>query len=363
MIKKALNKSKALSTLKKLENPEVSFEEFQSHLGVIAKYLPKSNKEFREKLSEVKNNHYRTQVATLDEAEIDEKIEKFLAMAETYKALSLKAYKDADLGQEYEKLSMSLSDDKIYHEIIAYIDNVDFNEYSVPYIEKIIAHADDIGADGVKIKDHMIQKLQTFAFGSSLDMFLFVRSLNADKLGEIYEYCIERQNALFEDTNAMIASEIIDYLLQNGEEEKVYSYIENLTYSVHLQELNYKYFNQTDDNVLDFAFIANKTEINSDYKTYILNKITDNWTNKEYLQDIIVRKNVADFAGHDEIRKVIERVDKMNAEYDAKAILEEALQTAKNAQVIALEAKEIAEGKAKIKKDITPSNDVSSKID
>ncbi|SFV75698.1 hypothetical protein MNB_SM-3-1134 [hydrothermal vent metagenome] len=349
LMRSSLRKSKASTALKNLENPDLSFEDFQKNLAIIAEFLPKSNKKFRQQLSEVVNQHYKNQIHTLDDAQIDEKIDKLQAMAQTYKDLSIGAKKDKKLSETYKKFADGILDSKIYYEISNYIDTLYFNEQSVPYLEKIVAYANEMGADGVKIKDQLMERLQEFDFGASLEIFLFVRSLDPEKLGDIYDYCIKKQSELFEKNDAMISDEIIDYLMEHGHKEEMYQYIKNLTHSVHLKELSKKYFNQTPNENLDFAFIANKTEINHEialeYKTYILDKITDHWKDKEYLATIIERENVANVAGHDEIRKVIERIDQINDEEEERVKIEEALEIAKNAQAIALEAKELAEGK------------------
>ena len=173
---------------------------------------------------------------------------------------------------------------------------------------------------------------------------MFVRSLDSDSLLQVYDFCTGKQNELFETPTAIISSEILDYLLENGEKDKVYNYIKQLSLATYLQELHYRYFNQKDSLEFDLIFIANKTEINADYKNYLENLLTENWRNDTYLEILIGSENVANTIGHMQDRQVIERIDRIRKEVVEKQILDEALSTARQAEIVALEAKNIADG-------------------
>ena len=342
-IKSTLVKASAMKVLKDIDNPENSFSEYDTYMQKIAKYLPHATPEFKEVFEYSKKSYYNAQLRLLEMMEIDEKISKYQQMAKTYRLLSEATSNDEELSLYFSNIADELIDNKLYEDIKEYVDTLTFDEETLPVIENIVAYANTLEEPEL-ILDILTKKLQNIDFGSSLDFFMFVRSLDSDKLLQIYDFCISKQNDLFETPTAIISSKILDYLLENGEKEKVYHYIKSLSLATYLQELYYKYFNQKDSLEFDLVFVANKTEINAEYKTYLENLLTDNWKNDTYLEILIGSENVADRIGHIQGRQVIERIERIRKEVVEKQILDEALATARQAEIVALEAKNIADG-------------------
>jgi len=98
-----------------------------------------------------------------------------------------------------------------------------------------------------------------------------------------------------------------------------------------------------DDLDINLALIANNFSLNNKFflKEYLDELITNSWREDELLEKINSSKNVAKIIGHDESRKVIERVDSLRSEDENKKMLQDALNLAKEAKEIALEAKKI----------------------
>lgn len=73
------------------------------------------------------------------------------------------------------------------------------------------------------------------------------------------------------------------YILENENKQKVYDYISNLKNKIYLQNLYYKFFEQSDDLDFNLSFIKNKTEIENDYKEYLDSQITYHWKDLDYI--------------------------------------------------------------------------------
>ncbi|MEA3228243.1 MAG: hypothetical protein U9P38_04135 [Campylobacterota bacterium] len=343
LMKRALTRASAMRTLSNIDNPENSFSDYDLYMQKIAKVFSAATPEFHEILNSNKRSYYKAQLKLLETLEIDDKIVKYQQMSDTYMLLSEATSADEDLSLYFSNLSTEIITEKLHSEIGDYAKELEFNEESLSSIESIVRYANSL-EDPEVVLSKLKSRLQNIDFGSGLDIFMFVRSLNSETLLQVYDFCTKRQNELFENSRAIISSEILDYLLENGEKEKVYNYIKSLTLATYLQELNYKYFNQRDSLEFDLIFIANKTEINSDYKTYLEVLLSDNWRNDTYLEILVGSENVSNVIGHLQNRQVIERVDRIRKEVVEKQILDEALHTARQAEIIALEAKNIADG-------------------
>ena len=342
-IKSSLRKSSAMRVLKDIDDSENSFSDYNEYMQKIAKFIPSATAEFSEVLEYSKKSYYKAQLRLLENIEIDEKILKYQQMSKTYMMLSDASSSNEELSLYFSECSQELLSDKLQNELSLYIEELVFDEESLSSIEAIVTYANRL-EEPETVLNILTKKLQNIDFGSSLEIFMFVRSLDSEKLAQIYDFCMSKQNTLFETPTAIISSEILDYLLENDEKDKVYHYIKSLSLATYLQELYYKYFNQKDSLEFDLIFVANKTEINADYKNYLENLLTENWRNDIYLEILIGSENVADTIGHMQDRQVIERIDRIRKDVVEKQILDEALQTARQAEIVALEAKNIADG-------------------
>jgi hypothetical protein len=335
-IKSSMKKAGGQKALQTLESYVESFEEYQENLQKIIKVLPSAKADFIENLEAKKEQYYKEQLATLRDLSLPQKIEKYQQMAKTYAELAKAARKSEALQSFYEEKLQEILTKELFEEIANYLNDFDFNEEDVVVLEEIVAFA-KTQENQEEIIKLITKKLEGEDFGSSLEIFTFVRNLNPETLGEIYDYCVEQQAKLFENGERVVAAEVLEYLLENNEEEKVIAYVESLKVPTHLQELYYRFFNQKENQDLDFAFIANPLEITQGYAKYIEELITKEWRDDKALEAILERKNVESLIGHDRYRIVIERIDELRKVIDEQKMAQEALTLAQEAHRMAKE--------------------------
>ncbi|MFA9375088.1 MAG: hypothetical protein ACERKK_13125, partial [Poseidonibacter sp.] len=126
-----------------------------------------------------------------------------------------------------------------------------------------------------------------YSYAFNLDLFKFVKALDKKQSGAVYFNCTQKLEEAIQSKENLISTVILSYMLENGEKEKVYSYISNLENKTYLQSLYNNYFSKLDDQELDFSFIANETKIDSDYKNYIDTKLTNNWSDTEFMNYVL----------------------------------------------------------------------------
>lgn len=187
----------------------------------------------------------------------------------------------------------------------------------------------------------MKKELDRFSFGYNSDIYKLVESMEEEKSKQIYKYCKEKLDSIFEDGNFEVSINILEYLIESKQNEKVYNYISTLKLSNYLQQLYNLFFDKKDDIHLDLAFIANPLQIENEYKKYIDESLTNNWRDKEHIEFVSKSKGVIEVLGHMEFRTLIERVDNIALNEENTKKIEEALTIAKRAESIALEAKSL----------------------
>jgi len=359
VIKSKMRHADANKALNNLESYLESFEEYQANLKKILKTLKGAKGEFLESLKAKKEDYYKEQLRTLKDMPLEEKIDKYQEMAALYKELA-KAARDEELHEFYEEKSVEILEKELLESISSYMREFSFTPEDVTVLEKIVAYANS-KEDPDVVLSIVMDKLQGVDFGSNLERYTFVQNLDAEKLGPIYEYCTEQQQKLFEDGERVVAAEVLEYLLENGEKERVITYIKSLKVPTHLQELYYRFFNQKDLQELDFAFIANKLEINQEYAKYIENLVTDKWRDDKALEALLENENFADVVGHDRVRIIIERIDALRKEEEEHEKLEEALSLAKEAHTMALETKALLQANKEPKEEKSSEEDSNPK--
>lgn len=364
VIKSKVSKANAQKALQNLTEHDIeTFEEYQENLEKILKILPNAKADILEALKKNKEKYYKEQLQILQTFPLIVQIDKYEDMAQFYNKLAKAAKKDEELQEFYTQKATELIEEELYKQIETYMQDFSFTSDDAAVLEKIVSYVN--GKEEQEEKEKVLalvqNKLQNVDFGSSLEIFTFVRSLDPLKLGEIYTYCKEQQDKLFEDGKKIIAGEVLEYLLKNGEEDKVISYIKRVEIPTHLQELYYRFFNQKDNTALDFAFIANPLEIQQDYKSYVEQKITQNWRDSEELQKLLQNANVENVIGHDSVRKVIERIDVLTKELHEEEVAKEALDIAKEAREIALEARALARQNNEDSEEITEDKETEKK--
>jgi len=337
VIKSKMRHADAHKALNNLESYVESFEEYQDNLRKILKTLKGAKGEFLESLKAKKEDYYKEQLRSLRDLPLEEKIDKYQEMAALYSELA-NAARDEELREFYAEKSVEILEKELLESISEYMREFSFTPEDVVALEKIVTYANS-KEDPEVVLSIVMDKLQGVDFGSNLERYTFVQNLDAEKLGEIATYCAEQQQKLFEDGERVVAAEVLEYLLENGQKERVITYIKSLKVPTHLQELYYRFFNQKGLEELDFAFIANKLEINQEYAKYIEDLVTDKWRDDKALESVLKNDNITDVIGHDRVRIIIERIDLLRKEEEEHEKLEEALKLAKEAHAMALENK------------------------
>ncbi len=184
----------------------------------------------------------------------------------------------------------------------------------------------------------MLEVMNKFSYGYNLDLYKFIELLDEKKSKQVYVNCNEKIEELFTNVQAEVSINILDYLLEKGENKRVYKYITSLKLPSYLQQLYDLYFDKKDNVNLDLAFIANSTKIDSKYKDYLDESLTSNWRDSKHIEFISKAPGVIDVLGHMEYRTLIERIDNISIKNENKKMVKEALSIAKRAESIALEA-------------------------
>ena len=340
VIKNKMHHATANKALQNMDSYIETFDEYQANLQKILKTIKGAKSDFIESLQAKKEDYYKEQLQTLRELPLEEKIPKYQAMAALYAKLA-DTTRDEELREFYAQKAAEILDEKLLGDITEYMQSFNFTPEDVVVLEDIVAYANSNEERGEAVLNVVMDKLKSVDFGSDLERYNFVQNLDAQKLGSIYEFCKEQQEKLFEDGERVVSAEVLEYLLENGQKEKVLAYIKALKVPTHLQELYYRFFNQKGLEELDFAFIANPLEINEGYADYIESLFTANWRDESRLDAILQNDNITKVVGHDRVRQVIERIDALRAEQEENEKLQEALSLAKEAHAMALEAKEL----------------------
>jgi len=345
VIRSKMRHASANKAVQSLESYVESFDDYQKNLQKILKTIRSAQGEFLEALQAKKEAFYKDHLRTLSDEPLDVKIDKYQEMASLYTKLA-KAAKDEELATFYADKAQEILGVVLLEDISEYMKNFSFTPEDVEVLEKIVAYA-NTQEDKEAILSIVMEKLQSVDYGSNLERYNFVKNLDPEKLGDIYNYIKEQQEKLFESGERVVAAEVLEYLLENGEEAKVFSYIKALQVPTHLQELYYRFFNQKDSQELDFAFIANPVEINQQYADYLESLITDAWRDDNELEKLLEYENLTRIIGHDRVRLVKERIDGLKKGFNETEMAKEALELAKEAHRLALETKTLMELKEK----------------
>jgi len=340
-IRRSMKISSAVKLVDKIQDSK-TYDEYNERITALVDELPKRGLKVADVLNASKDHILFRTSKLLASMSISDKIDKYLEVSEKYRQLANAStkYKNQELTEFYDTKSSELLDINLSEEIAYYYQNTYFTSEETNNINRIVAYA-NTKEDPSLILDPMIDTINKFSFGYNLDLFKFIESLDEKESKQVYVNCNEKIEELFTSGESEVSINILDYLLEKEENEKVYEYITNLKIVSYLQQLHDLYFNKKEDINLDLAFIANSTKIDSDYKSYLDESLTLNWRDPEYIQFISEAPGVLDVLGHVEYRTLIERIDNISIETENKRMVEEALTIAKRAESIALEAKSL----------------------
>lgn len=320
-----------------------NLEDYNNKLNNIVLELPKRGSKVASNLDLKKDEILKNHLFLLKSKNIKEKIDNFKQISISYSLISeiLKKYNLEELSKYYSLKSKTILENNLFEEIEFFYKNSSFKKEDAVFVDEIISYANSSTNPSDIINPLFIQ-INRFNFGFNLDLYKFIKALDKNKSEKICSECNKKMDKLLNDEYGKISEVILSYMLENGEKQKVYSYISNLKDFRHLQSLYYNLFAKKDDIDLDLAFVKNKTKINSNYKEYLDKQITFNWRDLIYINHILKSPNVLEVLGHDDCRTILERVENLEKEASNNQTITQVLEVAKRAEAIAKEAKAIA---------------------
>ena len=324
----------------------MQLEDYSFKMTKLITELPKRGIKVAQSLDIQKQDIFSHELLLLKPLNIKEKIEKYQLLSSYYSSLSngSKRYNINDLSSYYEDKAKVLLDEKLESEIKNYYENAQFNEDDVVLVNSIVTYANKKD-DPNMILTPLIDQINLYSYGFNLELFKFINTLDKKESLQVYDNCTKKLKELLNSSEDRISSSILKYMLDNNQKDKVLSYLSKLENKIYLQSLYYTFFGKSDDIDLDLAFVANETQIDSNYGEYIDNKITSNWRDINYIKNIIESPRVLENIGHISYRNILERVEKLENEEDKNKAIAEALETARRAETIAKEAKALARQK------------------
>lgn len=334
--------SKDISTIKDSSD----FLEFDKKLTKISKEISKRGIEIANKLNLSKNEICEKGLYLIKDFNIKEKIDAYKKISNNFDLISknTKRYEIGELNNFFEEKSISLLEKNLLKEIESYYKNTRFCENDVEFVNSIVSYSKNL-PNPFSILNPLQEEINKFSLAFNLDVYKFVKKLTKNFSGEIFVKSNKKLDDLFKNEEAIISEVILKHILENENKQKVYDYISNLKNKSYLQNLYYKFFEQSEDLDLSLSFIKNKTEIENDYKEYLNSQITYHWKDLEYVKYILNAPRVLQIIGHDDYRTILERMEKLQKEIDFEKSVSQILEVAKNAEKIAKEAKAIARSK------------------
>lgn len=331
--------SKDISTIKDSSD----FLEFDKKLTKISKEISKRGIEIANKLNLSKNEICEKGLYLIKDFNIKEKIDAYKKISNNFDLISknTKRYEIGELSNFFEEKSISLLEKNLLKEIESYYKNIRFCENDVEFVNSIVSYSKNL-PNPFSILNPLQEEINKFSLAFNLDVYKFVKKLTKSFSGEIFVKSNKKLEDLFKNEEAIISEVILKHILENENKQKVYDYISNLKNKSYLQNLYYKFFEQSEDLDLSLSFIKNKTEIENDYKEYLNSQITYHWKDLEYVKYILNAPRVLQIIGHDDYRTILERMEKLQKEIDFEKSVSQILEVAKNAEKIAKEAKAIA---------------------
>lgn len=331
--------SKDISTIKDSSD----FLEFDKKLTKISKEISKRGIEIANKLNLSKNEICEKGLYLIKDFDIKEKIDAYKKISNNFDLISknTKRYEIGELSNFFEEKSISLLEKNLLKEIESYYKNTRFCENDVEFVNSIVSYSKNL-PNPFSILNPLQEEINKFSLAFNLDVYKFVKKLTKNFSGEIFVKSNKKLEDLFKNEEAIISEVILKHILENENKQKVYDYISNLKNKSYLQNLYYKFFEQSEDLDLSLSFIKNKTEIENDYKEYLNSQITYHWKDLEYVKYILNAPRVLQIIGHDDYRTILERMEKLQKEIDFEKSVSQILEVAKNAEKIAKEAKAIA---------------------
>lgn len=348
-INNSIKRSVVLKELSKIDEIK-NFNDLNAKLVLFVNELPKRGVSVANSLDENKEKLFYKALKILSSFSIKEKIEKYQVISKRFDSLASnsKKYNNDKLSSYFKDKASSILSSDLNKEIEEYFNSTYFTCEEVENVNSIIKYANNQNSPW-QILDKFFANLSKFSFSYNLELFKFIEKLDKENSKQIFDYCNEKIEKLFSSSEDEVSINILEYLYNKDEKNRVYEYIKSLKNGFYLQQLYYQLFNKKEDLNLDLAFIANPTKIENEYKDYIDNSLTTNWRDKEHIEFVSKSPGVLEVLGHSEFRSLIERVDRIKTDIENNKKIEEALMIAKRAESIAIEAKSFNQSSSKKK--------------
>jgi hypothetical protein len=341
-----IRKNVKINSAVKLSNnivKEKSFESFDKNLEQLIKELPKRGEKLAVSLNENKELILSQELDLIKDFDISKKIECYVGISNKFKRLDSdsKKFNINELNTFFNEKSNSLLNENLLNEIKTYINSVSFNNDEVTHVKSILAYANK-SSQKIEILELLKKEISRFSFFYNIQVNIFAKQITKDDSKEIFDFLDSKLKDMFKNEQSKISAKVLNYYMQNDDKALVYSYLKSLKDATHLQQLYFELFGKADDIDLDLAFVANETKINEDYKNYLDNKFTFNWSDLKLVHHILNAPRVLETIGHIHYRNVLERIEKLENQKDNNKAISEALEIARRAEFIANEAKQIA---------------------
>ncbi len=343
LINRSIKTSSAVKLVSTIDRSK-DFDEYDGKLSKLIKELPKRGIKVANKINLKKEDILAQELELLKDFNIKDKIFKYEQISAQYSLLvkNSEKYKIDELTVFYKEKSLSLLDENLSNEIKNYYENANFTQDDVPLVNSIVAYANKRDKVG-EIVNPMLEQVNSYSYGYNLELYKFIKNLDKENSKQVYQECTKNFNEVLENGN--ISEILLSYMLKNDEKEVVYEYIKNLKDEVHLKTLYDNLFGKVDDIDVDLSFIANDIKLDVDYADYLDNQITNNWKDMAYIDHIMNAPKVLETIGHISYRSIIERIEKLKKDEETNKTIAQALEIARRAESIAIEAKALASQK------------------
>lgn len=340
-INRTIKIKNAIKVIKNIKNSK-TYDEYLDKLAFLVEEVPKRGEEVVSVLNNEKEQLWFRTSKLLTSMTICKKIESYLTLSKNFELLAkgAKKYNNTEAVNFFQEKSKEFLDENLAFEIKNYYENRNFDINELENINAIVKYANTLQNPDVIINP-LKKEIDRFSFGYNSDLYKLIEKLDEKESKQIYYYCKEKIEKLFESGDDEISINILDYLLESNQKQKVYDYISSLHLKEYLQQLYNLYFNKKEDINLDLAFIANPLKIESEYKNYLDESLTTNWRDEEHIRFIAKSKGVIEVLGHMEFRTLLERAENIAISKENRKKIDEALTIAKRAESIALEAKSL----------------------
>lgn len=322
---------------------EKSFENFDKNLEQLIAELPKRGEKLANSINENKELILNSELELIKNFDISKKIDCYENISSKFSRLETlsKKYNIQELSSFFNEKSKSLINENLLNEIKSYISNCSFEQNSIEHIKSILKYCNN-SENSYEILSLIKAEISRLSFEYNVSINSFSKEITKEHNKDFFDFLNKKIKDIFENEESTISSKVLKFYYNNEQKNEVFNYISSLKNEIHLQQLYYELFGKLDDIDLDLAFVANETKIQEDYKNYLDNKFTFNWSDLALVKKILEAPRVLETIGHIHYRNVLERIEKLENQKDNNKAISQALEIARRAEFIANEAKQIA---------------------